>query len=141
MRTLSRMAWPWRWAVGGLILFALVPGTSGCGDGKHYGKVSGQVLRQGKPVTGVEVNIDSRETGTGAQATVDDQGRFVFPVSLEAGTYTLFVTPEVPAHPQFAPARKIVTPSFPRKYRDAKSSGLSVLVKEGKNDVLLDLAD
>ena len=126
------------------ILLLVVLSTGGCARGKPTGTVAGQVLRQGKPVTAWEITIDRREAGITAANELDDQGKFAFAVPFEVGTYALFLAPLMPTHPQDDPAmmkRLAKKTSVPKKYLDSKTSGWSLDVHEGKNDVVLEITD
>ena len=146
MRTFFPRPVAWPRGVLGLFLVLVILGAAGCGDGKRYGTVSGQVLRKGKPVTGWFVVIDRRETGISTQMEPDDQGRFAFTVPLEVGTYSLSMGPILGGHPQDDPAlmKKLIkqqATSVAKKYLDPKTSGWTVDVHEGKNEVLLEMTD
>jgi hypothetical protein len=108
----------------------------GCGaGGKSSGSVAGTVTYNGSPVHSGSLNLMSK-TGTAAQAKIDDGGAFKVDAPLEAGEYKAFVTPPLP-EPQ-APGTKAAAPKkfeVPPKFQDPGTSGVTVLVKAGTNDV------
>src|SRR4051812_37607916 len=121
------------------LLLALV---AGCGAHKPAGKVAGQVVYRGRPVTEGDVNFYSKERGIGAAARLDGAGQFTVDAPLETGTYVVHLTPPPPPDPvPGQPPPRRPAPRLPRKSLDPATSGLSVAVKEGTNDVKLELAD
>ena len=134
------LAWPH--AVRGLLFVLMTLGAAGCGNGKRYGTVSGQVLRQGKPVIGWYVVIDRRDIGMSSQIEPDLEGRFAFKLPLEVGTYTLSMGPILSWQlPEEAVRRKLKATSIPKKYQDPKTSGWTLDVHEGKNEVVLEITE
>jgi hypothetical protein len=127
----------------GLVLAVAVLAPGGCGKGgKPTGRVSGQVLYAGKPVTEGEVNFFSKERGVGAVAKIDSSGNYALPDPIETGEYKVYVTPPLPktVDPKKGEAKKVSSP-IPRKYRDAATSDLTYTVKEGPNDYKIELKD
>ena len=127
-----------------LILAGLLLCTPGCKSGKQKeeGRVSGKVTYQGLPLTEGDVNLYFPESGMGAMVPVGKDGTFTVPEPLLVGTYEVFVTPPVfapnPDGPNYKPTGAII---IPKKARDPKTSGLSIDVKKGRNEVLLELTD
>ena len=118
----------------------VVAGLSGCGSQRPEGTLSGQVTYHGKPVNDGEVQFYCSE-GFGATAQLDAAGRFTVDGLMPVGTYDVCVLPR-PAHPNLEGPREIVKPpEVPRKARDLRTSGVSVQLKAGKNDVILELKD
>ena len=66
-------------AIGGVLLGALV--LVGCGQSRPTGKLTGQVLYKGNPVSDAEVHFFMKERGIGTKAEVDDAGNFSVPVA------------------------------------------------------------
>ena len=125
-----------------LALPALALLAAGCGAHKPAGTVAGQVLYRGKPVPAGGVNLYSAERGAGAIAYLNAAGQFTVDAPLEVGTYAVHVSPPpapdpVPGQP---PPRRPAVP-LPRRSLDPKTSGLTVDVKQGTNDVKLELTD
>ena len=126
--------------VGGLVIGVLAAVAAGCDDGKPAGSVSGTVIYNGTPVTAGAVNFVSK-SGAAAVATIDDAGKYAVDGKLEAGEYTVYVTPPEPPDPVpgVAPAPPKAFP-VPPKFRAAATSGVTVTVKPGTNaDVTVDL--
>lgn len=113
----------------------------GC-DAHPTGQVSGQVMYNGSPVTDCVINLFLKEKGAGATATLDSSGKFTFPDPLELGTYIVFITPTPPVAgaPGTKPT-KPTTPRIPKKTSDASTSDTKLVVKAGKNDVVIELKD
>lgn len=121
----------------GLLLVATV---AGCGAQRPEGTLSGQVTYRGQPVTEGEIQFFSKQ-GSGATAQIHPSGHFTVDGPLLVGDYEVCVVPEVlhptPGIPR--PTKK--SPDIPRKARDMKTSGLTVYVKEGKNETTFELRD
>lgn len=122
-----------------LCVTALV--LTGCGAGsKPTGSVAGKVTYNGNPVAGGNVNLLST-AGVGAQAAISN-GAYKIEAALPAGEYAVYVsaplpTPQPPGKPA-APAPKF---EVPQKYQDAKSSGLKLTIKPGRNDLPIEIKD
>jgi len=128
-----------RRALGGLLLLvALV--LVGC-KGKQEGTVSGTVKRQGKPVPIGSVQFINSEKGAGASGQLDSSGNYTLEGKLEAGTYKVYLQAPVPE--QLPPGQVSKRPPFdiPPKYQDPAQTPFTKEVKEGKNEVNLDLPD
>lgn len=111
----------------------------GCGvGGKSAGTVRGTVTYKGGPVHVGSLNLIS-VTGAAALAKIGDGGAFKVDGELPAGDYKVYVSPPE-AEPQ-APGSKSATPKkfeVPAKYQDPATSGVTVTVKSGANDVKVD---
>jgi hypothetical protein len=126
-----------------LLLTALVFAMAGCGS-EPTGQVSGKVAYRGKPLSGWDVQMYSREHGVGATGTLNSSGQFRIADSLPAGTYAVYLTPPEPLPPQEGQSGSAAAkpaPTIPPKYADATTSGLSYPVEIGMNDLLIELKD
>jgi hypothetical protein len=103
------------------LLLALALGPApGCG--KRLAEVHGRVTFRGQPVSGgASVLFENAEAGTYIVAKLDADGRYRVEMAegygLPPGTYAVRVRP-----PDLSPD----FPSIPKKYRDAKTSGLTL---------------
>ena len=104
------------------------------------GTLSGQVVYKGQPVDGV-LNIHDKAHGEAAMTKIES-GRFAFPDPLPAGEYAAYVLPPAPepTDPRKGPPKK-VNSNIPAKARDMATSGLKVTIKEGPNEVSLEIQD
>ena len=123
-----------------LLAFALLS-VVGCQNEKPTGTVTGSVKYRDEPVTGGSVNLISA-TGVAAQAPLDEKGEFRIDAPLEAGEYKVFILPPIPG--QLPPGSKAPPPpkfTLPGKFREAKSSGVTIAIKAGPNDIPILLKD
>jgi hypothetical protein len=102
-----------------LLALALCPAL-GCG--KRLAEVHGRVTFQGQPVSGgVSLLFANAQAGTYIVAKLDEDGRYRVEMAegygLPPGRYAVGVRP-----PDLAPN----FPSVPKKYRDPKTSGLTL---------------
>ncbi|QDU18236.1 hypothetical protein [Urbifossiella limnaea] len=121
-----------RWPV--LLVVALV----GCGGGKPTGTVAGTVSYNGGPVHSGSLNLIST-SGAAALAKIGDGGAFKVDGELPAGDYTAYVTPPVPE--PLPPGTKAAAPKkfeVPAKYQAPTTSGTTVTVQSGSNDLKVD---
>ncbi|MFO0797050.1 MAG: hypothetical protein U0804_06200 [Gemmataceae bacterium] len=121
-----------RWPV--LLAFALV----GCAGGKPTGTVAGTVSYNGGPVHSGSLNLIST-SGAAALAKIGDGGAFKVDGELPAGEYTAYVTPPVPE--PLPPGANAAAPKkfeVPAKYQAPTTSGITVTVQSGSNDLKVD---
>jgi hypothetical protein len=115
-------------------------GLVGCGSKRPEGTLAGAVTYKGQPVTKGEVQFYST-LGAGATAPLDSSGRFTVDGLMPVGEYQVCVVPEI-LHPNpNAPKQVTKSADIPKKARDLRTSGLSIQLTEGKNDVVLELKD
>ena len=104
-------------------------------------EVVGKVTYKGNLVTAGDVNFRSK-AGAAAIGKIDASGQYKLDGQLEAGEYQVYATPPLP-EPQ-APGTKTVAPpkfELPPKFRDPNSSGVTVTVKGGANDIAVEFKD
>lgn len=114
----------------------------------NLGTAAGRVWSKGQPVSRGIVQFENREDGRSYVSPIDGEGRFQFKVAaghgLPPGFYDVAVLP-----PTTLPSLAYVPPveydpdscpEIPRRYHEAKTSGLKVDVRPGSNSELrLDL--
>lgn len=133
-RTLTRYASSFVFAVATV-------GAVGCSGEKPTGSVAGVVKYKGSPLAAGEVNFISK-TGAAASAKIDASGQYKVSGELETGEYKAYVQAPRP-EPQ-APGTKTAAASkfdLPPKFRDPGSSGVTVTVKAGSNDIPIEFKD
>ncbi len=116
--------------------------AAGCGSGaKPTGTVSGKVTFKGAPLNTGNVNLISK-SGTAAMAKIDAAGQYTIDGALAAGEYTAYATPPLP-EPQAPGAKRTAPPKFelPTKFRDPATSGTTVTVNAGSNDLTIEFKD
>ena len=118
----------------------------GCGSGEARGRVVGKVTFQGQAVPeGIVVfNNDEKAVHTNAKLKSDGNYEIITAkgAGLPIGTYRIAVRPPSPrpaplptsvAAAKSEPEETKQYPNIPQKYRDPKTSGLTLTVKEGEN--------
>lgn len=128
-----------------VLLLAVLP--AGCRRGEVLGRVYGKVTFQGKPVTEGVVLFDNWEKGVHMTAELDGQGAYEVEMAkgfgLPLGQYEVSVNPPLadtpPVGPILTPPKFREFPNIPKKYRDPKTSGLVLTVKEGDNPFDIDM--
>ena len=113
----------------------------GCGgsDAPPSGTVTGTVTMAGSPLTNGTVVYMDDATGVGGSAELDEQGQYAFDAPLRAGQYAVSIQPPPLPAPHETPAAPSEPFAVPQKFQDAKTSGLTAEVKEGKNVINFDL--
>jgi hypothetical protein len=123
--------------IGWVVTAAVV--ASGCGSGgKSPGSVAGTVTYNGVSLTAGSLNLISK-AGTAALAKIDASGAFKVDSRLEPGDYAAYVTPPEPEPP--VPGAKAPAPKkfdVPTKFQSPNTSGVTVTVKAGANDLRVD---
>jgi hypothetical protein len=113
--------------------------ATGCGGGSGgTGSVAGTVTHAGSPVRGGNLNLISK-AGSATQAKIDDDGTFKADGRLPAGDYAAYVTP--PEAEPAPPGTKAPAPKkfgVPPKFQSPTTSGVTVSVKGGSNDLKVD---
>lgn len=125
-----------------LLLVGMLLVPVGCGTEKPKATVAGKVSYQGKPVTTGTIQFFAPALGSGADAKLGDAGTFRLANPIEVGTYKVYVqppTPEPPA-PGAAP-KKVATLNIPAKFQDPGKTPVTVEVKQGANDISIDLKE
>ena len=125
---------------GGLVL-VLSLFAAGCNAEKPTGTVAGKVTYKGKTLAVGDVNFLSK-AGAAAIARLDDAGGYKIDGELDAGEYRVYVTPP-PPEPAAPGTRPTSAKKFdlPPKFRAPETSGVTVTVKSGSNDILVEFKD
>jgi hypothetical protein len=110
---------------------------AGCSTGKPTGTLAGAVTYKGQPVVGMQLEVHRDGSGISTSAPLDAGGRFEVEAPIPVGVYELAVYPRPMADP--ATAAKMT--KVPAKAQDRKTSGLTVEVKPGRNDVAIEIPD
>jgi hypothetical protein len=103
--------------------------TFGCGSAEEEAaeataQASGTVTVNGKAVTRGTVALYSLQSGASAEATLDRGGKFKLTDPLAPGQYTVFLSR---------------TAGVPEKFLSETSSDYTVTLKEGANELVIDL--
>ena len=127
------------------LVFACGIMLCGCGsDEEPTGSVRGIVSYNGNLLTEGLVNLYSDSKSVVGTAELDSAGTFKFENAIAAGNYRIYITPPPPPAPPEPgqPAIKIPEPQkIPQKYRSADKTDLKITIKEGDNDIPLQLTD
>jgi hypothetical protein len=116
----------------------------GCSSGPPTGEVRGKVTFKGKPVTEGSVTFLNPKGEGDAGADINKDGTYAIPGKVVVGEYLVVITPPVtivdtdPGKSPPAPVEKNM-PDIPRKYRQQGTTTLKATVKEGKNEINLDM--
>lgn len=116
---------------------------SGCGaSGPPTGKVVGRVEFNQQPISTGLVTFHSTESGIAATAKIAE-GKFALDTPLEVGSYAVYVSPPVPEprDPSLGPAPPLPVVNIPPRAQDPMTSGITISVAPGENDVQLELAE
>src|SRR5262249_46261416 len=139
------------WSVRSALLVLSWGTLTGCGGaaGPLIGSVTGQVTFESKPVASGQISFSNDKEGRLYQAEIKD-GAYKFAsqygAGIPAGPYKVQITPlGPPADPAAAlsptekPKPAPDASDIPKKYRDAKTSGLTAEVKAGSNPLNFDM--
>jgi len=131
-------------AVPGLVL-AMLLSSSGCTGrrGPPTGEVAGRVTFEGKPVGDGLVFFMNSDAGAGDEAALNKDGTFAIKTPLPVGEYKVSVFPRVERKqverrgPEVGVERQAV--DIPQRYRTIGTTDLKATVKEGKNEINLEM--
>jgi hypothetical protein len=122
-----------------LAAILLATAITGCNRGEILAPVTGVVTLEGKPIPRATVQFRNDQKGVHMQAEADQQGRYVVRMAngdgLPLGEYKVCVSPPIQDHPLGpikAPPPNVdpYADTIPRKYRDVKTSELTLTVSE-----------
>jgi hypothetical protein len=133
------------WLLAAAALGAL--GGIGCGgSGPALGKVSGKVSFQGKPLTEGTITFASQEKGPTITAKIGPDGAYRVKTAkgegLPPGRYEAWISPpvvELPVGMVKEMPKPREYPEIPAKYRQARTSGLTLTVEQGDNTLDVDM--
>ena len=129
----------------GLVALAAFLGTAGCQGGKKVpvGEVSGKVTFEGKPVAAGLVSFMNSQAGAGDEANLNPDGTYAIKLPLPVGEYKVIILPPIvyqrvdPRGPEVGDFA--VTKEIPQRYRAIGTTDLKATVKEGKNEINLEM--
>lgn len=128
------------WATAGL-LSAVLALTVGCSGGQPMGTVKGTVTANGKPYSNAGIMFISLETGNGSGGDINPDGTFSLPDAIPVGTYSVYLAPlAVEGDVDAPPVPVHVDKSIPSKYWSESTTDIKIDVKEGANDVPVELS-
>ena len=109
----------------------------GCSESQPMGTVKGTVSVKGKPYTDAAVMFVSTASGQGSGGDIGADGSFTLADPLPVGTYTVYFAPKsiAPEDATAAPVPIHMDKSVPEKYWNEASSDIKVEVKEGDNNI------
>ena len=114
----------------------------GCGDADEC-TIEGKVNYKGLPLSSGDVNISQSGKGVGAVCPIDSNGVFNLSTPVPTGVYEVSVTPTI-IPPSGIPGVK-EKPSavlfLPKKVQNFKTSGISFTLKNGVNQVAVEIMD
>lgn len=114
---------------------------AGCSNPNPVGTVKGTATVKGKPYTNAAVMFVSLETGHGASGDLNAEGKYQLSDPLPVGNYTVYFAPKsiAPEDATAAPLPMHMDKSVPDKYWSESSSDIKVEVKEGANEIPVDV--
>src|SRR5262245_56047361 len=118
--------------------------TAGCGGkGSPVGEVAGTVTFQGKPVGEGRVTFNHTQLPAVDEALLKSDGTFAIKAPMPVGEYKVMVMPLVDQKQEGGKGPVVgferPAPNITEKYRAIGSTDLKATVKEGKNDIKLDM--
>ncbi len=122
-------------------LLGLLLITAGCSKGNPTGTVSGTVTVKGKAYTDASVMFVSLTTGHGAGGDIDGSGKYKLSDPIPVGQYTAYFAPKSipPDQGTAAPVPVHMDKAVAQKYWSESSSDLKFDVKEGPNDIAIEI--
>ncbi len=113
----------------------------GCGaKPQPTGTVEGKVTLNGEPFSNARLNFLSKGTGAASAAEMEGNGSFKVETPMKVGTYTVFLAPKTTADPDHPSPSPGIDPKVPEACWNQATSKLTIEVKEGKNDIPIELA-
>ncbi|AMV32492.1 hypothetical protein VN12_10230 [Pirellula sp. SH-Sr6A] len=124
-----------------IALFCFGMSAVGCSNPNPVGTVKGTATVKGKPYNKAAVMFVSLETGHGASGDLDDQGNYQLSDPIPVGQYTVYFAPKsiAPEDATAAPLPMHMDKAVPDKYWSESSSDIKVDVKEGSNDIPVEI--
>jgi hypothetical protein len=129
-----------------LVLISVAVSAFGCNRAEPLGRIRGRVTFLGAPVTEGLVVFNNAQKGIFMTAALNKDGTYVVTSAagrgLPLGQYRVTVAPpieEAVLGPNFEPPPVKPYPNIPDRFRDVKTSDLSLEVKEGENVLNIDM--
>lgn len=124
----------------------LAAALAGCGSDEVRGRIAGRITFQGEPLSEGLVFFSNNENGIHMSGEVKPDGTYDIITAkgagLPLGVYQVRVRPPLQPLPsgivQTAPKPKQY-PNIPEKYREYQTSGLTLTVNEGQNQLDIDM--
>jgi hypothetical protein len=113
---------------------------SGCAKPNPTGTLEGKVLLNGQPFSNARLNFLSKGTGAASAAEIASDGSFKVETPMKLGTYVVFLAPKTVADPDHPSPSPGIDPKVPEACWNEATSPLKIEVKEGKNNVSIELA-
>lgn len=122
-----------------LVIFLVGMTSLGCGKSVPTGTVQGKVTLNGQPYDNAVVAFMCLDTGYVALADIQSEGAFVIAEPVPVGNYTVYLAPKADPGGGDEPRPVTIDQSIPDKYWNESSSDIKIDVKEGENDVAVEL--
>jgi len=139
---LARLSVAPGFAAGWSVLAAVLVCLVGCGKGAPTGDVSGKVTFKNNPVAEGTVSFMNPAGGTGGEGQLKD-GNYTLTAPLPVGEYKVMVTPPIVRKQDGGKGPEVgvelPAPDIPKKFRTIGTTTLKATVKEGKNEINLDM--
>jgi hypothetical protein len=119
-----------------LLVCAAVPG---CSQGPPTGTLQGKVTLKGEPFANARLNFLNQKTGAAIAGEIQTDGSYRVD-KIEAGTYTVFLTPKEVGDPDNPSAGSGIDPNVPPDCYNQNTSPLRVEVKPGANTANIELS-
>ncbi len=128
--------------VGGIFLLcAILFLIGGCTKSQPMGAVEGKVTLNGQPFSNARLNFLSQETRAASAAEIEGDGRYKLATPMKVGTYTVFLTPKTIADPDHpSPSSPGIDPKVPATCWNESASTIRIELKEGRNEIPIELA-
>jgi hypothetical protein len=112
----------------------------GCGDPEE-GTIKGDITYKGSPVTNGDVCLQNVSKGIGLMIPITLEGKIQSTTAVPIGEYEVSITPAMGPPPDINGKAKPQKQKLflPEKYKSFSSSGLSINVRKGLNEVSLKL--
>ena len=117
------------------LVVALLVLATGCTDQKEPScSLSGTVVADGSPIGDCKIGVYNLTSKKTKGTIVDGQGQFTFE-ELPLGEYEVMIL----LKPSNSP-KDVIDERIPQKFRDRKTSGITVSVVEGENKLDVDMS-
>ena len=125
---------------GGVIIILVGLALPGCADPEE-GTIKGDITYKGSPVTNGDVRLQNVSKGIGLMIPITLEGKIQSTTAVPIGEYEVSIKPAMGPPPDINGKAKPQKQKlfFPEKYKSFSSSGLSINVRKGLNEVSLKL--
>lgn len=129
-----------------LLVAIVVCALTGCGSGEVRGRIAGKVTFQGTPLSEGLVFFSNNDKGIHMSGEVKSDGAYEIITAkgagLPLGIYQVRVRPPLeplPTGAMLGAPKPKEHPNIPEKYREYETSDLTLTVKEGQNQLDIDM--